>query len=253
MDRAELNLRRVLVADDDRVSRLATVDVLADCGPLEVVQVEDGASAWAELEAPGAAFDLACLDVRMPPPDGLELASRIRASLALRRLPLMLITAAAERAAQQEAARFGLQGYVLKPVGEETAVRVRRVLDHLDDTILEPTATSLARLMIEPERHRRYVLAFAQQVRTLQGFALGLRGALPAAGVRAQFVQRAQSCRAVALTLGAERIEQLVGDAVAAVESGQVETAGRALALASYWLGRVTAGRTTARGESIRE
>jgi CheY-like chemotaxis protein len=253
MDRAELNLRRVLVADDDRVSRLATVDVLADCGPLEVVQVEDGASAWARLEAPDPAFDLVCLDVRMPPPDGLELAARIRGSLALRRLPLMLITGGGERAAQQEAARFELQGYILKPVGEETAARVRKVLDHLDETILEPAAKTQARLMIDPERHRRYVVAFAQQVRTLQGFVLGLGGALPAAGVRSQFVHKAEACRAVALTLGAERIEQLVGDAIAAVETAHVAAAGHALAQATYWLGRVMAATTASRGESIRE
>jgi hypothetical protein len=78
-------------------------------------------------------------------------------------------------------------------------------------------------------------------VRTLQGFALGLGGALPAAGVRAQFVHKAEGCRAVALTLGAERIEQLIGDAIAAVETSHVQAASQALALASYWLGRVMA------------
>ncbi|HEX4510416.1 MAG TPA: response regulator, partial [Burkholderiaceae bacterium] len=209
MDFRELTRRRVLVADDEAVSRLAAVDMLAACGPLEVVQVDDGTAAWERLQAPGALFDLVCLDVRMPSPDGVELATRIRGSLALRRLPVMLVTAGVERAAQQEAAGLELQGYILKPVGDEAAARVRAVLAHLDDTILEAPGKTLARLSIDAERHRRYVMAFAQLLRTLQGFAIGLGGALPAASVRAQFVQKAASVRTLALTLGAERIEQV--------------------------------------------
>ena len=86
---------RVLVADDDLVSRLAMEDLLRQRGPLELVMAEDGARAWAALNEPG--WDLVCLDVRMPPPDGLELAARLRASPALRRVPAMLITSTADR------------------------------------------------------------------------------------------------------------------------------------------------------------
>ena len=117
---------RVLVADDDLVSRLAMEDLLRQRGPLELVMAEDGARAWAALNEPG--WDLVCLDVRMPPPDGLELAARLRASPALRRVPAMLITSTADRTVLAASARIDLQGFIVKPVNAETAARIARVL-----------------------------------------------------------------------------------------------------------------------------
>jgi CheY-like chemotaxis protein len=238
MDLAELNCRRVLVADDDRVSRLAMEDVLRACSPVALELVEDGASAWAALQAEH--FDLVCLDVRMPPPDGLELVGRIRSSRALRRLPVMLITGTADRETQLEATRRELQGFLVKPLGLETAARVLKVLAQLEEAILEPADRTIARLRIDAERHRRYVVAFLQQVRGLVALAAEVERPGADAAVRTNFVQKAEGCRAVALTLGATRVEQLLGDALDAVDEGACGAAG-ALGLARYWLERVAA------------
>jgi len=145
---------RILIADDDLVSRLAMEDVLRECAPEELLTAADGLSAWALLNG-DKPIDLVCLDVRMPPPDGLQLAERIRASVRLRRLPVMLITSTADRDTAMRAARLELQGFVVKPVGAETSARIRRALDALDASILEPTARSVARLRIDEDRHRR--------------------------------------------------------------------------------------------------
>ena len=236
-----------MVADDDRVSRLAMEEMLRACGPLSVVPVQDGAGAWAQLEH-DPRFDLVCLDVRMPAPDGIELVARIRSSLALRRLPVMLITGTGDRATQQEATRHELQGFIVKPVGAETAVRVLKVFSHLDGTILEPADKTTVRLRIDAERHRRYVGAFLQQLRALHALAAELDRPRADAGARVprdaqavrQFVEKAEGCRAVALTLGATRIEQLLGDAIDAVDDGAPGACG-ALGLANYWLARVGA------------
>jgi len=238
MDFAELSPRRVLVADDDRVSRLAMEDVLGACGPMEIELVVDGESAWAALQA--GHFDLVCLDVRMPAPDGLEIVTRIRSSRALRRLPVMLITGTADRETQLEATRRELQGFLVKPLGLETAARVLKVLAQLEESILEPADKTIARLRIDAERHRRYVGAFLQQVRALHALAADLGRPGAEAAARTQFVQKAEGCRAVALTLGATRIEQLLGDAIDAVEEGSSGAAG-ALGLARYWLERAAA------------
>ena len=64
-------------------------------------------------------FDLICLDVRMPPPDGLELVARLRAAPALKRVPTMLITSTADRTPCSSATRSDLQGFIVKPVGPE--------------------------------------------------------------------------------------------------------------------------------------
>ena len=120
---------RILVADDDLVSRLAMEDVLRQCGAPEIVLAEDGASAWHQMTGE-ACFDLLCLDVRMPPPDGLELVARLRAAPALKRVPAMLITSTADRNTVLSATRSDLQGFLVKPVGPETVVRLLRVLAH---------------------------------------------------------------------------------------------------------------------------
>ena len=229
---------RILVADDDLVSRLAMEDVLRQCGAPQVVLAEDGATAWRELTG-DAAFDLVCLDVRMPPPDGLELVARLRAAPALRRVPAMLITSTADRNTVLAATRSDLQGFIVKPVGAETAARVLRVLAQLDAAVLEPVAAATARLRIDAERHARYVGAFVQQVQALVGLAQEL--ATPQAGsqAKAAFVQRADACRTAALTLGSPRIEQLISDALALLAEGK-PGAERAMAQALYWVVRVS-------------
>lgn len=233
---------RILVADDDLVSRIAMEDVLRQCGTPDIVLAEDGASAWG-LMTGDRCFDLLCLDVRMPPPDGLELVARLRAAPALKRVPAMLITSTADRNTVLSATRSDLQGFIVKPVGPDTATRILRVLAQLDAAILEPVDAATARLRVDAQRHARYLGAFVQQVQGLAGLAQEL--AMPTAGSqsKAAFVQKADACRTAALTLGSPRIEQLISDALALLSEGKAG-ADRAMAQAVYWLGRVAA-RTT--------
>ena len=228
---------RILVADDDLVSRLAMEDVLRQCGAPEIVLAEDGASAWRELTGERC-FDLICLDVRMPPPDGLELVARLRAAPAMKRVPAMLITATADRDTVLGATRSGLQGFIVKPVGVDTATRILRALAQLDASILEPADAAMARLRIDAERHARYVGAWLQQIQALSGLAQELATATAGSQAQAAFVQKADACRTAALTLGATRIEQLISDALALLAEGKPGAA-RAMAQAVYWVARV--------------
>ncbi len=229
---------RILVADDDLVSRLAMEDVLRQCGSPEIVLAEDGASAW-RLMTGEQWFDLLCLDVRMPPPDGLELVARLRAAPALKRVPAMLITSTADRNTVLSATRSDLQGFIVKPVGPDTAARILRALAQLDASILEPADVAIARLRIDAERHVRYVNAFVQQIQALAGLADELATGAGGSLVRTAFVQKADACRTAALTLGATRIEQLISDALALLAEGKPGAA-RAMAQAVYWLARVS-------------
>ena len=235
---------RILAADDDLVSRVAMEDVLRQCGAPEVVLAVDGAQAWQRM-AGDDCFDLICLDLRMPPPDGLELVARLRAAPGLKRVPAMLITATADREAVLGASRADLQGFIVKPVGPETVARIRRVLAQLDGSILEPAASAIARLRIDADRHARYVGAFRQQVHALLGLARELASPSAGAQAHAAFVQKADACRTAALTLGAPRLEQLISDALALL-AAQAPGAERALGQASYWLERVAGTRAGA-------
>ena len=229
---------RILVADDDLVSRLAMEDVLRQCGSPEIVLAEDGAAAW-RLMTGDQCFDLLCLDVRMPPPDGLELVARLRAAPALKRVPAMLITSTADRNTVLSATRSDLQGFIVKPVGPDTVTRILRALAQLNTSILEPADGAVARLRIDAERHKRYVNAFVQQIQALAGLADELASAAGGSQARTAFVQKADACRTAALTLGSTRVEQLISDALALLAEGQPGAA-RAMAQAVYWLARVS-------------
>jgi CheY-like chemotaxis protein len=232
---------RILAADDDLVSRLAMEDVLRQCGEPELVLAEGGADAWRQL-AGDACFDLVCLDVRMPPPDGLELVARLRAAPGLKRVPAMLITSTADRNTVLSATRSDLQGFIVKPVGPDTVGRIQRVLRQLDDGILEPMESAIVRLRVDAERHARYVGAFGQQVQSLHGLAQELASSSGGAHARASFTQKADACRTAALTLGSPRLEQLISDALALLAAEQ-PGAERAMAQAAYWLERVAGAR----------
>ncbi|HEY9029008.1 MAG TPA: response regulator [Burkholderiaceae bacterium] len=232
---------RILAADDDLVSRLAMEDVLRQCGAPEIVLAEDGPSAWQQL-CGGAFFDLICLDVRMPPPDGLELVARLRAAPALKRVPAMLITSTADRNTVLSATRSDLQGFIVKPVGAETAGRIRRVLAQLDASILEPVEAAVARLRVDVDRHARYVGAFRQQIQALLGLAQELASTAAGAHARTAFMQKADACRTAALTLGSPRLEQLISDALALLAADK-PGADRAMGQAAYWLDRVATAR----------
>ena len=232
---------RILVADDDLVSRLAMEDTLRAGPPADVTVCEDGASAWDALKT-AEPFDLVCLDVRMPPPDGLELAERIRHTPAFRRLPVMLITSTADRNTVLSATKLQLQGFIVKPVNAETAGRVTKVIEQLDLSVLEPATTTIARLRIDAGRHARYVQAYVQQMQALAELAVqaDAEDALPT--VRAQFIARSDACRTASLTIGAPRLEAVIGDAVSAAAAEQPGAA-MAMAQAMYWLRRVVAVR----------
>jgi two-component system, NtrC family, response regulator PilR len=123
-ERAETALS-VLVVDDEAELRRNLEDLLRDEGHA-VTAVASGAEALAALEA--RPFGLVVTDIRMPPPDGLELLRIVR-----RRWPdieVILLTAFADRADAQEALRAGALDYLQKPFKEfEMALRVARVAE----------------------------------------------------------------------------------------------------------------------------
>jgi DNA-binding response OmpR family regulator len=81
---------RLIVVDDDATLRRSACRQLVAAGHA-VVDFEDPLAALAAVERASAPFDLALLDVRMDPIDGLELATRMRGVDA--GLPILFVTA----------------------------------------------------------------------------------------------------------------------------------------------------------------
>jgi two-component system, response regulator PdtaR len=108
---------RVLVAEDETIIRLDLVGLLERHGLVVCAEARDGHEAveLARREQP----DVALLDLRMPKVDGIEAARRIYAE---RPLPIVMLTAFADRSNVEKAIEAGVFTYLVKPFRETDVV-----------------------------------------------------------------------------------------------------------------------------------
>ncbi|MEZ5102830.1 MAG: response regulator, partial [Thermoleophilia bacterium] len=114
---------RVLLADDDPLSREFLADALEAAGA-EVLAVDDGQAAVKQLRR--GSFDLVMTDLRMPRKDGMAV---LRAAKAVdRSLPVVLVTAHGTVDVAVHALREGVDDVLVKPVQCE---QIRLLLERL--------------------------------------------------------------------------------------------------------------------------
>jgi len=122
---------RILLAEDEAVSRLAMRTILARMGH-EVLAVANGLEA---VQAYGAQpFDCVFMDIQMPEMDGVEATRRIRAlqtRSAKARVPVVALTAYAMPGDRERFMEAGMDGYVGKPVQEPELAEVLAPLTRL--------------------------------------------------------------------------------------------------------------------------
>lgn len=102
-------VRRVIVAEDEALIRMDVVETLQEHGFEVVAQASDGLQAieLVRLLLP----DLVVMDVKMPNMDGIT-AAKIISEL---KIPVVLLTAFAQRELFEQAAEAGAMAYVVKP------------------------------------------------------------------------------------------------------------------------------------------
>ncbi len=114
---------RVLVAEDDRLTRQALAEILDGEGHT-VIEAADGEQALALFERETPNF--VCLDIMMPGLDGYELCRRIRAHSEA--VPIVFITAKSEEVDAVVGLELGADDYIVKPFGvREVLARIRAV------------------------------------------------------------------------------------------------------------------------------
>lgn len=128
---------RVLVAEDNPVNRKLTRLMLENLG-VEVIEAEDGRAAWERVRQ--EALDLVLMDCHMPELDGLQATRAIRAwegDQGMTRLPIVALTANAMPGFEASCRQAGMDGYLLKPMREES---LARTLSHwLPDKVIRTT------------------------------------------------------------------------------------------------------------------
>jgi DNA-binding response OmpR family regulator len=114
---------RILVVDDDAITRELLRDVLERAG-LEVGEARDGRAGLRDLYATSA--DLVILDVEMPELDGWATLERIRD---LSDVPVLMLTARKTELERVRGLQGGADDYVVKPFGhQEILARVQALL-----------------------------------------------------------------------------------------------------------------------------
>lgn len=108
-------IMKILIVDDDPVSRRVLRQILAADPSNEIVEAASGAEAWRTLGGPSHGFEAVFLDISMPELDGLELFKRMRGVPRLSTLPVILCTSSNDRATVIKAATVGARHYIVKP------------------------------------------------------------------------------------------------------------------------------------------
>lgn len=117
-------LRRILLVEDDPQDVELTLDALAEYKLANQIAVaRDGVEALEYLQRKGEHADrtagnpvVVLLDLKMPRLDGIEVLRRMRASTALRLIPVVVVTSSRESKDLEECYALGVNAYVVKPV-----------------------------------------------------------------------------------------------------------------------------------------
>lgn len=154
---------RILIVDDDPVTRLALGRILREAAS-EVVEAQDGEQAWTLLVQ--GLRPLVCLsDVAMPHLDGIGLVRRAAADPVLDDLPFILVSSAAEQGTLAAAVDAGAQGYVLKPfLATHTLAAVAAAARHVKEARAEHFLVTRRRLGLTLEALARQLTALRDAV-----------------------------------------------------------------------------------------
>jgi len=108
---------KILVVDDFSTMRRIVKNVLKQLGYENIEEAEDGAAALAKLKTGGYGFMVS--DWNMPNMDGLQLLKEVRKDPQLSPLPILMVTAEAEKEKVITAIQAGVNNYIVKPFTAE--------------------------------------------------------------------------------------------------------------------------------------
>jgi len=117
---------QVLVVDDDPLTCELICEILRSTG-MEANSVTDSAEAAEQLRR--EKYHAVFLDMRMPPPDGIELTRQIRASRMNASTVIVMITGEEDRTVMQRAFEAGVEIFLFKPVERNKLLRLIRIAE----------------------------------------------------------------------------------------------------------------------------
>jgi len=104
---------RILVVDDFSTMRRIIGGILRELKFSDIVEAEDGVSAWDVLQRGDVDFIVS--DWNMPRMTGIELLKKVRASEEFQDIPFLMVTAECQQENIIEAVQAKVSNYVVKP------------------------------------------------------------------------------------------------------------------------------------------
>jgi CheY-like chemotaxis protein/HAMP domain-containing protein len=124
----ELRGRKVLIVDDD-VRNIFALGSVLERHDMKVIAAQNGREAIATLKG-FPDISVALMDIMMPEMDGYETIKLIRKDPALRRLPIVALTAKAMKGDREKCIDAGASDYLAKPVNTEQLLATLRMWLH---------------------------------------------------------------------------------------------------------------------------
>ena len=109
---------KTIVIDDMMTMRKIISKMLTQLGFSNIVEADDGATAWPLIEEAaknGEPFEFIVSDWNMPKMSGLDLLKKIRSTENLKKTPFLMITAEAEQSNVIKVVQAGVSNFVVKP------------------------------------------------------------------------------------------------------------------------------------------
>ena len=106
------NLKFLIVGNFSNMREIIT-NLLKEIGFLNIDEAEDGMIALRKLQEDN--FDFIVSNWHMPNMDGLTMLQNIRATEALKEIPVLMVTADAKKKNVLAAAQAGANGYLVRP------------------------------------------------------------------------------------------------------------------------------------------
>jgi CheY-like chemotaxis protein len=116
----------ILVVDDDPLACELICEILRSAG-MEASSMTDSAEAAVRLKH--KKYDAVFLDLRMPAPDGLELAKQVRASGLNASAVIVMITGEEDRTVMRRAFEAGVEIFLFKPIERNKLLKLIRVAE----------------------------------------------------------------------------------------------------------------------------
>lgn len=201
---------KILVVDDDVVARMVLMHLIASCGEFDIVEADDGADAWQQLEG-GLRPALCFCDLRMPRLSGMALLEKVKGQPGLATMPFVLVSSAAERATVRQASECGAAAYIVKPFqAADVRAQLAALLVQADPPAAETPRATQQRLGISAERLLVCLNGLQRQL-AAAGSAIDALGAQGEMAERQSSIERLHvACVTLGLFAAAAQLKHLV-------------------------------------------